>query len=67
MDYHTRFLKGVHEGAIDMFAQDAHLNLGCLHYAGLLLALKRSDHTMSRQGTIRTSAMISSIKAQHEE
>ena len=38
MDYHTRFLKGVHEGTIDMFAQDAHLNLGCLHYAGLLLA-----------------------------
>jgi hypothetical protein len=38
MDYHTRFIKGVHEGTIDMFAQDAHLNLGCLHYAGLLLA-----------------------------
>jgi hypothetical protein len=38
MDYHTRWIKGVHEGTIDMFAQDAHLNLACLHHAGLLLA-----------------------------
>ena len=36
--YHTRWTAGVHKGTINMFAQDAHLNLACLHAAGMLLA-----------------------------